>query len=156
STSGSHVIRAAAPNPSADSDFRRIFSRAASQAAVPAMESSSSLACPSAYRSATSTALLLRSSARSGQTLRQQATAKRRSFRSLSLPSLRSHLSSFSGSLQLSQSDSVTGSLLPQQQVYHPTAPDVRPWLAAVRQNVGVSASGFIESVGQYRQAVEG
>jgi hypothetical protein len=45
---------------------------------------------------------------------------------------------------------------LAQQEVHDPAAPDMRPRLSAVVEDLGVVAPGFFESFGQKRQALEG
>src|SRR5262249_7950132 len=49
----------------------------------------------------------------------------------------------------------VTASHLTQNQIHHPTASYMLPWLSAVRENVGVSATGFLKSIGQDGHQVE-
>src|SRR3954451_6826870 len=47
-------------------------------------------------------------------------------------------------------------SLLSEQEVDHPAAPDVRPGAAAVGEDVGVGAAGVLQRVSQHGQTVEG
>ena len=77
----------------------------AASAAIWADLRSGSVASPSANRSASSSAVRLRSSESDRQTLRQQATAKRRNFRPLASPFR--NRSIFVGSVQASHSASV-------------------------------------------------
>src|SRR5262249_40658641 len=84
----------------------------------------------------------------------QQATACKRRLRWLILP--RRYFSIRFGSVQPTQSASVTASFLSDQQIHDPTAPHMLPWLAAVGEDVEVVAPGLFEGVGQDRQAVKG
>src|SRR5262245_52015029 len=85
---------------------------------------------------------------------RQHATANSRNFRSLALPRTNSNIGV--GSVQASHSASVMASLLPEQKVYDPATPDVRPRTPTVVEDVGVGAARCFEGVGQDVQAVEG
>ena len=46
-------------------------------------------------------------------------------------------------------------SFLSQQQINHPTPPDVLPRLAAVREDVGVVAARFFKGIGENGQVAE-
>src|SRR5262249_15886597 len=80
------------------------------------------------------------------QTLRQQAQAKSRSFRSLALLCKNSSIGS--GSVHSSHSASVMASLLAQDEVERPAPPDVRPRPPAMREDFGGAAAGCSGGVG--------
>src|SRR5262249_53095609 len=108
---------------------------------------------PSAYCSPTSTACLLRWSVMSVQTLRPQATANSRAFRSVSWPLSRRKVSIACGSVDENQSASVTTepSLPARQEVDAPAAAVVRPRPPQVAHQFGVGPS-LLKGVRQDRK----